>query len=283
MQAFYTQPSLERSIMDEKTLDLLNQLKDEAESLTEEDNHIFTTNEAITFLEIYIMALIDFYNKRYPEYTSIEFNNIRPYLPFIRINKGFTLVIQPLSMKELTSIIQKRDENLATLIENTDISNRLSFPIDISDEKSFKFADYLEKPLLNSLKVENIRSLTSFSKTLFVIPNNLEFITSFFKKKQTILKNYFEVVNINPFNNQPLQIVGEIKELYRNGQVMTVEQATSIEKLALFHNETKKRIIDFLVQEYKHFYEFITNPDNYLLVRETLYLYTMSKYPMLCI
>ncbi len=283
MQAFYTQPSLERSIMDEKTLDLLNQLKDEAESLTEEDNHIFTTNEAITFLEIYIMALIDFYNKRYPEYTSIEFNNIRPYLPFIRINKGFTLVIQPLSMKELTSIIQKRDENLATLIENTDISNRLSFPIDISDEKSFKFADYLEKPLLNSLKVENIRSLTSFSKTLFVIPNNLEFITSFFKKKQTILKNYFEVVNINPFNNQPLQIVGEIKELYRNGQVMTVEQATSIEKLALFHNETKKRSIDFLVQEYKHFYEFITNPDNYLLVRETLYLYTMSKYPMLCI
>jgi hypothetical protein len=186
-------------------------------------------------------------------------------------------------MKELTSIIQKRDENLATLIENTDISNRLSFPIDISDEKSFKFADYLEKPLLNSLKVENIRSLTSFSKTLFVIPNNLEFITSFFKKKQTILKNYFEVVNINPFNNQPLQIVGEIKELYRNGQVMTVEQATSIEKLALFHNETKKRSIDFLVQEYKHFYEFITNPDNYLLVRETLYLYTMSKYPMLCI
>ncbi len=269
--------------MEEDTFDLLNKLKNEAESIGKHKNHIFSASDKIRFIESYIIEMISFYNERYPEYQDIMFSKIKDYIPYIRIDRNFTLKLKPLDLEEAIEIIKKKNENLAILIRNTDIANKLYFPIDLTNEECFQKADYLKDTLMETLNVYDITTLIKSSKTLFALPAELDFITIYFGKKQLLFMNYFEAVEINPFKNHPLQIIGEDKEIYRKDEIMNPEQAVSIDNLALYHNKTKRRSVDFIVNQYKEFYDFITNSDNYLQIRNILYRYAQNNYSDLCI
>lgn len=264
------------------TFDLLNELKFEADSINEKKNYIFSASDSTRFIESYIIELIEFYNKRYTEYDNITFRNIRPYIPFLKIKKMFIFDILPLSLKDFTQIIKSSDEDLALLIENTDLVKKFEFPINVLDEASFNRTDYLKSSLDKALNLNNVKTLISFSKTLFIIPPEIDFITIFFNKNQLMFKTYFETVNINPLGKKAIQLIGEDKEIYRNGEVMHPDNVMSIENLAAYHKKTKRRNIDALVQEYIKFYELITNSDNYTKLRQYMYNYALERFPALC-
>jgi hypothetical protein len=268
--------------MDENTFNLLNNLKNEVESIGEDKNHIFHASDSTKFIESYIIELISFYNERYKEYQNIIFSRIKDFIPYIRIDKNFILTLKPLDINETIEIIHKKNPNLATLIENTDIVNKLSFPLDVTDEMCFSKADYLKESLVDALNVYDIKSLIKSSHTLFVLPAELDFITIYFGKRQLMFLNYFDAIKINPFNNHPLQLIGEDKEIYRKANIMTPEQAVSIDNLAIYHKKTKRRSVDFIVNQYKDFYEFISKSENYLKIRNHLYRFVLNNYPDLC-
>lgn len=270
------------SIDDENTFNLMKKIQEESNALLEEKNNIFNASDSTIFIESYIIELIEFYNKRYTEYGNIEFKDIKPYIPFIKIKKAFILSIPPLDLRALISIINIKDENLAILIEKTDLVNKLNLPLDILNEKAFDNTDYLEESLTKSLNLNEIRLLITYSKSIFVIPAEINFITIFFNKLQAIFINYFNIIGVNPLNNAPLQFVGEDKEIYRNGNIISPDIVMSVENLAKFHKETQRRNIDILVKEFRNFYELINNPDNYLKIREKFYNYAFEHYPNLC-
>lgn len=269
--------------MDKSTFDLLNQLATETDELSNKGNHIFLASDSVKFIETYIIEFIEFYNNRYTDFEDLKFSNIEPYIPFIKILPGFELTLSPFSMNDLLGLIKKNNENLSLLIENTDLIKKFDFPLKLLDKDVLKKTEYLEKPLTEALKTYDVKTLISYSNTLFLIPSELEFITIFFGKNQTLFINYFETIGINPFENKAIQIIGgENKEIYKTASIIEPDIAMSIDNLAEYHKKTKRRNIDVLVKEYKKFYDFLTDPDNYKNIKAHLYKYCSEHYSDLC-
>lgn len=269
--------------MSESVFDVINELIGETDKIGKSEDIIENVTDATRFIESYVIELIDFYNERYKEYKKLEFDNIKIYLKHLRIRNNFVIEVKPLTRAETIEIISDKDKNLAMLIKDTDLSNRLSFPLDVSADNLYEKPDYLSKSFEDAMNIQDIKALCESSINLFVIPPTEDFIKIFFVKKKLLFMNYFEFTNVNPLNSKTAKFIGEDKEIYRKAEVLPPEVAISIDNLALYHNKTKKRSIDVLIEVYKEFYEFIINSANYVKIRQNFYQYAKKTYPALCI
>jgi hypothetical protein len=130
--------------------------------------------------------------QRVCQYNSLDLPSLNPLLPFLHLDEGMMVRVKPLSKQQFIDIVRLENEDLAFVMENTDLSEEISDKIILN--RTFNWGTDLPEYIdllradFQGTAFSQVRPLEQLTENNVFIPNLA--CLSYFMQQGALLREY---------------------------------------------------------------------------------------------